>query len=77
MAFILPPKKRLRKKVSRMSSRCGQSDLGRATSPATIEEPAAQPRAQAAHRFAFRDDALHHRIGVLHLDPIGTPSDSR
>ena len=43
-----------------------------------VEHAAPQPRAQRAHRLPFRDDALHHRVGVLHRDAVtGRRSDSR
>ncbi len=49
-----------------------ERNLGRAhLARDAIEDAAAQPRAQPAHRFAFRDNALHHGIGILHLDAVG------
>ena len=49
-----------------------ERDLGRAyLARDPIEDAAAQPRAQPAHRLAVGDDALHHGIGILHLDAVG------
>ena len=38
-----------------------------------VQDAAAQPRAQAAHRVALGNHALDHRVGVLVLDVKSTP----
>ena len=48
-----------------------ERDLGRAElARDAVEHAAPQPRAERAHRLAFGDDALHHRIGVLLGDAV-------
>src|SRR5437868_3665887 len=43
-----------------------QGDLGAAELPGrTVEDAAAQPRADGARSLSFGDEPLHHRIGVL------------
>ena len=49
-----------------------ERDLGRAQLAGhAVQDAAAQPRAQAAHRLALGDQALDDRVGVLLLDVEG------
>jgi len=65
--FEAPPEKHVQEQglddvVPVMPERdLGDAMLGRET----VQRTAAQARAEPAHRLALRDDAFHHRVGVL------------
>ena len=66
------PYRILEKRLQDVVAVVAERDLGRAyLARDPIEDAAAQPRAQPAHRLAVGDDALHHGIGILHLDAVG------